>query len=58
MITFAYPHLLYLLLLLPVVAGLFLLARYARMRKLRRFGNPDTLAALMPEVSRYMPCLS
>ena len=55
MITFAYPHLLYLLLLLPVVAGLFLLARYARMRKLRRFGNPDTLAALMPEVSRYMP---
>lgn len=55
MITFAYPHLLYLLLLLPFVAGLFLLSRYARMRKLRRFGNPDTLAALMPEVSRYMP---
>ncbi len=52
MITFAYPHLLYLLLLLPLVAGLFLLARYARMRKLRRFGNPDTLATLMPEVSR------
>lgn len=55
MITFAYPHLLYLLLLLPAVAGLFLWARYSRRRKLRRFGNTETLAPLMPEVSRYMP---
>ena len=55
MITFAYPHLLYLLLLLPVVAGLYLWSRIARKRKLRRFGNPETLAHLMPEVSRYMP---
>lgn len=55
MITFAYPHLLYLLLLLPVVAGLFLWARYSRMRKLRRYGNPETLESLMPDVSRYMP---
>ncbi len=44
MITFAYPHLLYLLLLLPVVAGLYLWSRIARKRKLRRFGNPETLA--------------
>lgn len=55
MITFAYPKLLYLLLLIPAIAGLFLLARYARRRKLRRFGNPDVLQHLMPEVSRYMP---
>lgn len=55
MITFAYPHLLYLLLLIPLVAGLFLWARYTRKRKLRKFGHPETLQALMPDVSRYMP---
>ncbi|MDE6327098.1 MAG: VWA domain-containing protein [Duncaniella sp.] len=55
MITFAYPHLLYLLLLIPAALGLFIWARISRMRKLRRFGNPETLAPLMPEVSRYMP---
>lgn len=55
MITFAYPHLLYLLLIIPAVGVLFLWARYSRQRKLRRFGNPETLAQLMPEVSKYMP---
>lgn len=55
MITFAYPHLLYLLLLIPAVAALFLLSRFSRRRKLRRFGNPEVLAGLMPDASRYMP---
>ncbi len=55
MITFAYPHLLYLLLLIPAALGLFIWTRISRLRKLRRFGNPETLAPLMPEVSRYMP---
>lgn len=55
MITFAYPHLLYLLLLIPVILGLFILARISRRRKLRRFGNPEILQPLMPEVSSYMP---
>lgn len=55
MISFAYPHLLYLLLLLPVVAGLFLWARMSRRRKLSRYGNPEVIAHLMPEVSKYMP---
>ena len=41
--------------LLPAVAGLYLWARIARKRKLRRFGNPETIAHLRPEVSRYMP---
>ena len=55
MITFAYPHLLYLLLLIPAALGLFVWARISRKRKLRRFGNPETLAPLMPDVSSYMP---
>lgn len=55
MITFAYPHLLYLLLLLPIVAGLFLWSRYSRKRKLQQFGRPEVIEHLMPEVSKYMP---
>lgn len=55
MITFEYPELLWLLLLLPLVALIFLWARTSRSRRLKRFGNPQTLAALMPDASRYMP---
>ncbi|MCM1356485.1 MAG: VWA domain-containing protein [Staphylococcus sp.] len=55
MISFAYPHLLYLLLLLPLVAALFVWSRYTRRRKLMRYGRPEVLEALMPEVSKYMP---
>lgn len=55
MISFAYPHLLYLLLLIPVMAGLFVLARMARRKRLKRFGDPATLRHLMPEASLYMP---
>lgn len=55
MISFAYPHLLYLLFLIPVIAVLFVWARFTRKRKLARYGRPDVIAALMPEVSKYMP---
>lgn len=55
MISFAYPELLYLLLLIPASAGLFWLARISRTRKLRRYGRPEVFGPLMPEASRYMP---
>ena len=55
MISFAYPYLLYLLLLVPAAAALFQLSRVVRRRRLQRFGNPQVLANLMPEASRYMP---
>ncbi len=55
MISFVYPHLLYLLLLIPVFCALFWWSRVARRRKLRRFGKPEVLSALMPEASKYMP---
>lgn len=55
MFNFAYPHLLYLLLLIPVVYFLFYLARAARRRKIKDFGQPEVLAPLMPEVSPYKP---
>lgn len=55
MISFAYPYLLYLLFLLPAFAAMFWWSRRARQRKLRRYGRPEVLTALMPEASRYMP---
>lgn len=54
MIKFAYPYLLYLLLIIPLLAGLYAWARIARRRKLRRFGRPEVIASLMPDASRYM----
>lgn len=50
-----HPIFLYLLLAIPLLLGLFLLARYARKRKLQRFGNLPVIAHLMPEASKYMP---
>lgn len=55
MISFAYPELLYLLLIIPVAVGLFWLARVSRIRRLQRFGRPEVLDSLMPDASRYMP---
>lgn len=55
MFSFAHPIFLYALLLLPLLFGLFYLALIARRRKLRRYGNPEVLAPLMPEASRYKP---
>lgn len=55
MVQFAYPGLLYLLLLLPAVAALMLWARYRRRVKLSRYGNLQELQHLMPDASKYMP---
>lgn len=43
------------MLVVPAFALLYLLARYARRRKLKRFGKTDTIAHLMPDVSKYKP---
>ena len=51
MLDFANPILLILLVSLPVVY--FLLAKLSRRRKIARFGNPTTLAPLMPDASHY-----
>lgn len=53
--TFAYPYLLYLLLLIPLIFGLWYWARVARRAKLRRYGH--NLQHLMPEASKYMPAV-
>ncbi len=57
MFDFAHPKYLYLLLLVPVFVLLFIAARASRRAKLRRFGRPDVVAALMPDASRYTPAI-
>lgn len=53
MFSFAYPEILFLLLLIPLYVGLYIWARYSRSRNLKKFGRLSSLRALMPEVSQY-----
>ena len=55
MLSFANPYLLYLLFLIPAITGLYLLSRYSRKRKLKRYGKLAVLSPLMPDASRYKP---
>lgn len=55
MFSFAHIEYLYLLLLLPAVAVLFLMARKARSGKMARFGRLAVVGGLMPDVSKYKP---
>ncbi len=57
MLNFAYPQLLFLLILIPAIAVLYILARKARIRKLMRFGKLSNLKSLMPQVSDYKPAV-
>lgn len=57
MFRFDSPDYLYLLLFIPVLALTRLMVVRQRRRKLRTFGDPDLLRALMPDVSRYRPAV-
>lgn len=57
MFDFAYPQYLYLLALIPLFVLLYLGARASRRAKLRRFGRPEVVAALMPDASKYTPAI-
>lgn len=55
MFRFAQPLFLYLLILVPLMWGLFLYARHRRRRNLVAFGKMAYLGELAPEVSRWRP---
>ena len=57
MFRFESPDYLYLLAIIPVLALLRFFMVRGRKRKLRRFGDPKLLAALMPDVSRWRPAI-
>lgn len=54
---FAHPLYLYLLLLIPVFVAIFVALRYQRKRNLKKFGDPELIKHLMPEVSSFRPIL-
>ena len=55
MFSFANPEYLYLLLLIPVIAVLFLWSRAKRKKSIAKFGRKAVVETLMPDVSTYKP---
>jgi len=55
MFRFAHPEYLYLFLLVPLLTGVFIYTKILRRRNINKFGNPDLLADLMPNVSFIRP---
>ena len=55
MFRFEEPAYLYLLILLPVLVAFYLYSNYRRRKAIRRFGDPELMAQLMPDVSKYRP---
>uniref|UniRef100_UPI003FEE8483 vWA domain-containing protein n=1 Tax=Candidatus Limisoma sp. TaxID=3076476 RepID=UPI003FEE8483 len=55
MFSLGNPKILFLLLLIPAMFGLFLLARKARTKKLKRYGRLDVVLGQIPDASRYTP---
>ena len=53
MVSFAYPALLYLLLLIPIIVLLHIWAKISQKKRLLRFGRIDILTKLMPDASKY-----
>jgi len=57
MFRFAHPEFLYLLLIIPILIGIFVFVIIQKQRNIKKFGNPELLAELMPNVSRIRPHL-
>lgn len=55
MFRFEEPAYLYWLLLLPFLVAFYLYSNYRRRRAIRKFGDPELMAQLMPDVSKYRP---
>lgn len=53
MFQFANPHILYLLLIIPVMIAILTLVALLRKRNLAKFGNLELIKSLMPEVSTW-----
>jgi len=54
---FANPDFLYLLLLLPVMAAIFVFNAWRRRRSLKKLGDPELVRKLIPEMSSTRPVL-
>jgi Ca-activated chloride channel homolog len=57
MFRFAHPEYLFLLLLIPILIGVFIYTSIQKRRNIVKFGNPNLMAQLMPNVSVIRPRL-
>ena len=57
MFSFANPEFLYLLVILPAIAGLYLLERMARKKNMAAFGREEQVMQLMPDMSSRKPLM-
>ena len=57
MFKFANPNALFLYILLVIIVGIYFEARRKRKKALRRYGSPELLGNLMPEVSGHRPAV-
>lgn len=55
MFRFADPAYLYALIILPFLAAFYFYSNYRRRKNIRKYGDPDLMKSLMPEVSKYRP---
>ena len=55
MFRFEEPSYLYLLLLIPLLTAGYFYAIFLKKKAIRRFGDPELLATLMPDVSSFRP---
>ena len=55
MFRFGEPIYLYLLLIIPFLVIFYLYTNYRRRKRLRQYGDPELMAHLMPNVSKYRP---
>ena len=57
MFRFANPNALFLYIILAIIVGVYFVSQRLRNKALRRYGSPELLDALMPEVSTFRPAL-
>ena len=57
MFKFVNPNALFLYIPLLRIVGVYFYACYSRKKALRRYGSPELLGAMMPEVSNFRPAL-
>ncbi len=55
MFKFANPVYLYALIVLPFLVMFYFYSNYRRKKNIRKYGDPELMSLLMPEVSKYRP---
>ena len=57
MFRFESPYFLYLLIIVPVLIGIFIISEYVKTKRIKKFGDPELIKSLMPNATRYRPAI-